>query len=262
MNYEELTNNSTFNDWKNYEPFDTQYIRYAKTNPSIIAAGHKIYDVYLAFANARHSFRSAGYKNYGDLSGTDELSMLYTKTHFLLHAVSEYSLCLDLSWQVIWAYIQPSSFEYLMLQKYKKMEKECNRDTLLAQLECAISQKSTEAMKLKELLGSFDNDPDVMKLRSLNNSIKHQGTIHFKGLGANFANMSANVNGNAITILSRKSYSVEYIENLLFIYHDKFQKYFNKLITNIMPDDYLTNKVSLVDYIETVLAMNEIQNNS
>lgn len=149
-----------------------------------------------------------------------------------------------------------------MLQKYKKMEKECDRDNLLAQLECAISQKSTEAMKLKELLGSFDNDPDVMKLRSLNNSIKHQGTIHFKGLGANFANMSANVNGNAITILSRKSYSVEYIENLLFIYHDKFQKYFNKLITNIMPDDYLTNKVSLVDYIETVLAMNEIQNNS
>lgn len=262
MDYKKLSNDKNFIDWIKYEPSDAQYIRFAKTNPSVIAAGHKIYDVYHAFTNARQSFRSADYKNYGDLSSSDELSMLYTKTHFLLYAISKYSLCLDLSWQVIWAYIQPSSFQYLLQYKYKKMEKECNRDNLLAQLECAISQKNTDAIELKSILVNFDNDADVMKLRSLNNSIKHHGTIHFKGLGANFTNMMMNVNGNSIDILSRKSYSVSEIESLLFAYHEKFQIYFNKLIEQIMPEDYLYNTVSLGDYLETILEMNEVQNNN
>lgn len=260
MNYEELEKDDDFHKWHEYEPLDAQYIRYAEGNPSAIAAGHKICDVYYAFANAKQSFSSANYENYGDISADDEISKLYTKTHFLLNAVSEYALCLDLSWQVVWAYIQPSSFGYLLKMEYKKMERECDRDNLYEQLNCAISQNSMKAVILKAILEDFDNNPDVMKLRTLNNSIKHHGTIHFEGLGENFSSMMVRVNNNDVSILSRKSYTVEEVENLLFEYHVKFKEYFNRIIGEIMPEDYLDNKISFEQYLETILQMNEVQN--
>lgn len=260
MNYEELQNDNDFHKWHKYEPLDAQYIRYAEKNPSAIAAGHKICDVYHAFANAKQSFRCAGYDNYGDISATDEISKLYAKTHFLLNAVSEYALCLDLSWQVVWAYIQPSSFEYLLNLEYKKMERECDRDNLHEQLDCAISQKSMKAVIIKSIIVDFDNNPDVMKLRTLNNSIKHQGTIHFEGLGENFSSMMMTVNNNEVSTLSRKSYTIQEVEDLLFTFHVKFQEYFNRIIQEIMPEDFLDNKIPFGQYLETILQMNEVQN--
>ena len=260
MNYEDLRNDNDFHKWHKYEPSDAQYVRYADTNPSAIAAGHKIRDVYHAFANAKESFVSAGWNNYGDLSADDKLSKLYTKTHFLLNSISEYALCLDLSWQVIWAYIQPASFEYLLQMKHKDMEKECNRDNLKAQLDCAIAQNSMKAIKLKTIMESFDNDDEVKQFRTLNNSIKHHGTIHFEGLGANFSSMMMSINGKKISTLSRKSYKVEEIEDLLYSYHTKFQAYFNDIINEIMPADYLNNKVSFEDYVNMTVAMYGVQN--
>ena len=261
MDYDELTNDNAFHKWHKYEPLDVQYVRYAESNPSVIAAGHKICDVYHAFANAKQSFRSANYQNYGDLCGDDKISRLYTRTHFLLNAISEYALCLDLSWQVVWAYIQPSSMEYLLKMQYKKVERECDRDNLYAQLDCAISQNNMKAIKLKKHLESFDNDKKVMELRSLNNSIKHHGTIHFENLGANFSSMIVMVNGKAISTLSRKSYTVEEIEELLFAYHVEFQEYFNTIIDEIIPDDYLDNNISFDTFIKKMVEMNEVQNN-
>lgn len=260
MNYEDLTNDTAFLQWHKYEPMDIQYVRYAKTNPSVLASGHKINDVCYSFANARQSFRSAYYENYGDLSGNDEISKLYTKTHFLLNAVSEYALCLDLSWQVIWAYIQPASFEYLLNFKHQEMENECNRDNLCVQLNCAISQNVIKAEKLKAIMKDFDDDGDVMALRKLNNSIKHHGTIHFDGLGANFSEMMCSINGKSAKILSRKTYTIEEIEKLLFTYHIKFQSYFNSIINEIMPNDYFETKVSFTDYFDVLQDMNDVQN--
>lgn len=260
MNYEQLMRDNDFHKWQKYEPLDSQYVKYSKTNPSAIAAGHKICDVYYAFANAKHSFRSADYKNYGDLCGDNEISRLYTKTHFLLNAVSEYALCLDLSWQVIWAYIQPASFEYLMSFKHKDMETECNRENLCVQLDCAISQNVIKATTLKTIMKDFDDDPDVMRLRQFNNSIKHHGTIHFENLGANFSSMMFTLNGETVKTLSRKTYSVEEIEELLFTYHTKFQNYFNSIINEIMPLDYLETKVSLTEYLNVLQDTNEVQN--
>ena len=260
MTYEDLANDNAFHKWHKYEPLDVQYARFAENDPSVIAAGHKICDVYHAFANAKQSFMSANYQNYGDLCGNDEISKLYTKTHFLLNAISEYALCLDLSWQVVWAYIQPSSLEYLLKMEYKKMEKECDRDNLHAQLDCLIAQNNMKAIKLKKHIEQFDNDENVMKLRTLNNSIKHHGTIHFDGLGENFSSMMVVVKGNKISTLSRKSYKVEEIENLLFEYHVKFQEYFNTIIDEIIPEEYLDNKISFGTFIEMMLEMNEVQN--
>ena len=243
MNYEELRNDNDFHKWHNYEPLDTDYVKYGESDPSVIAAGHKIGDVYYTFANAKQSFMSAGYENYGDLCGESENSKLYIKTHFLLHAVIEYAICLDLSWQVIWAYVQPASFEYLLTNEHKKMENECNRENLKAQLDCAISQKCLKATRIKQIMMDFDNDPDVMKLRTLYNSLKHRGIIHFDGLGENFKTMMIQIEGKSIQMLSREEYTVETVENMLFTYHQKFQLYFNNLIAEIIPDDYLNKKV-------------------
>jgi len=124
---------------------DAQYVRYADSDPSIVAAGHKIEDVFYAFANARASFIDADSEDFGDISGPDDISRLYAKTHFLTYALMEYAICLDISWQVIWAFIQPASFDYLVHQKYKEMEKECTSENVHLQLNCAMSD-STRAM--------------------------------------------------------------------------------------------------------------------
>ena len=260
MNYEQLIKDNYFHKWQNYDPLDSQYVRYSKTNPSAIAAGHKICDVYYAFVNAKQSFVSANYENYGDLAGESDLCKLYTKTHFLLNAVSEYALCLDLSWQVIWAYIQPASFEYLLNFKHKEMEDQCNRENLCTQLDCAISQNVVKAEKLKSIMKDFDNDADVMRLRRLNNSIKHHGTIHFENLGANFSSMMFPIDGGTVKTLSRNTYTVAEIEDLLYTYHTKFQIYFNSIINEIMPVDYLETKVLVKDYLEVLQDMYKAQN--
>lgn len=83
MDYIALSQNNDFQKWFKYQPLDAQIVRYAKDRSSIIAVGHKIMDVYNAFANAKQSFRSAGYENYGDLCGDNEISKLYTKYLFL-----------------------------------------------------------------------------------------------------------------------------------------------------------------------------------
>ena len=260
MDYALLAQDNNFHEWGKLEPLDTDYVKYGETDPAIIAAAHKIVDVYSAFANARQSFMCVGYNNYGDLCSDTEISKLYIKTHFLLHAVIEYAICLDLSWQVIWAYIQPASFKYLLKNEYKKMERECDRDNLLAQLNCAIAQKSLKAERIKNIMLDFDNDKDVMKLRTLYNSLKHRGTIHFICLGTNDNTMMAQVEGKNILKLSREEYTVEEVENILFTYHQKFQPYFNEIIAEIIPSNYLNKKVPVVDYVNTIIKMKSIQN--
>lgn len=259
MNYEQLANDNDFHRWHKYEPIEAQYIKYAKIDPSVIAAGHKIVDVYYAFADARATFMYSFSENFGDIAGDKEFDKLYAKSHFLRHAILDYALCLDMSWQVIWSYIQPASFEYLMKQEYKDMEKVCTSENVHLQLNCAISQGVEKVNEIKKLLSEFENDEDVKTLRNLYNSIKHHGTIHIKGLGANFTSLAIGVNGGSIKTLSRKEFSVEDIESMLWIYHQKFQVYFNSLIQLIMPEDYLNTSVALGEMIMATLEMKEIQ---
>ena len=54
--------------------------------------------------------------------------------------------------------------------------------------------------------------------------------------------------------------TVEEVENILLTYHQKFQPYFNELIAEIIPSNYLNKKVPVVDYVNTILKMNSIQN--
>jgi len=255
MDYNKFAKKDSFQQWFEYEPHDVQYLKYAKEDPSIIAAGYKISDVYSAFADAHATFLFAGSDDFGQIAGRDDISMLYAKSHFLRYALLEYAICLDLSWQVIWAYVQPASLEYLMNQKYKEMEKECTRESLRAQLECSISLHGvglTKAKELKTLFENFDSDADVKELRRVYNIVKHQGTIHIEGLGLNEEHMMIVIGNNAPPMLHRESFSVEKLERLLLTYNDKFIEYMNSILSVIMPEDYLDNKINLDDAFNAV----------
>lgn len=261
MNYKSIRMDEQFHTWKKYAPIDGQYVKYAETEPSVVAVGHKIDDVYYSFANARASLLFADSDDFGDLSDKSDLSMKYTRSHFFTYSILEYAICLDISWQVLWAYIQPASFEYLVKQKYVEMEKECTSENVHLQLNCAIAQhgiNALQAQRLKDILTAFEIDLDVKKLRSLYNAIKHHGMIHFKGLGANFSEMSLGFNGKSTPILCRKSYTMEEIEELLYAYHFKFERYFNSIIAEIIPIDYFETKVKIEDYLNTVIRMNSV----
>lgn len=203
-------------------------------------------------------------EDFGDISENDKLSRLYAKTHFLTNALIEYAICLDISWQVVWASIQPSSFDYLIHQKYKEMEKECTSENVHCQLNCAISQGGSEsqlATRIKVHLSSFENDPTVQELRHLYNYIKHCGMLHFEGLGAIRDSMFASINGQSIPILSRKRCRVDELEELLYSYHFKFELFFNELVEIIMPDYYKKQEATLDEYFLTLLKMKESLDN-
>ena len=263
MYYTKIREDLSFQKWRNYTPLDSQYIRYAESNPSVVAAGHKIEDVYYCFSNARCSFMNAGAGNFGDLSADDELSKKYTKSHFLINAVLEYAICLDLSWQVIWAYIQPASFEYLVKRDSEEMEKECTRENIHIQLNCAISQNgigASQAARLKAKMKQFDDDVDVIMLRSIYNMLKHHGTIHFSDLHVQMDSLLIEIDGRSIPTLSRKVYSFDEVERTLHEYHNKFIQYFDGIIKEIMPTDYQETKVGLVQYLRTAMRMDALLN--
>lgn len=268
MNIKDLKSDNRHGDWYLYEPLDAQYVRYIKDNPSALAAGHKIDDVYHTFCDARGSMMSVDYENYGDLCANDEFSILYTKSKFLKLALIDYAICLDLSWQVIWAYIQPSSFAYLVNQNYKEMEQWCDGETVHTQLNCVISQQKSgdeqmqedsEAIKIKELLTKFENDNVVIKVRKIYNSLKHRGTLHFKELEDE--DLYKFYFDKSVELpLQREAYSIEEIQSLLLEYHDRFVDYFNELIGIIMPVDYMVNRAGVVDYKLIVSEISKIQN--
>ena len=93
--------------------------------------------------------------------------------------------------------------------------------------------------------------------RSIYNGIKHQGIIHYEGLGANFTEVSISINGKTPPMLHRKSYTVEEIEELMFAYHKKFKDYVDVIISVIIPEGYLETKVDFETAINEIAKMNK-----
>lgn len=256
MTYEEISKDGDYHEWFKYEPHDSQYVRFCESNPSAIAAGYKIADVYHSFCMAKASLLYTLESNYGDLARKeDSFSNLFVKAMFIQNAIFQYAICEDLSWQVVWAYILPSDIEYLMKNEYEKMTKECNRDNLLEQLNCAISQKVLKAERIKDIVSNFDNDEDVMKFRTLYNYLKHRGNIHIEGLGNQDEYLMTMVNGKMIKIPSRETYSLEELQEMAWKYHQKFKNYFSNLIAEIMPANFTNTTVSYKEWIMGNLKM-------
>ncbi len=114
-------------------------------------------------------------------------------------------------------------------------------------------EKSVQVTKLKNCVYNFDCDEDVKRIRSLYNYLKHRGTIHVEGLGANFDKLAWDISGLPVPMLSRQSYTVQQLENYILPYHLKFIRYFNSIIEIIIPSEYLSNTIPLLDYLRTGL---------
>lgn len=258
MDIQGLKDDRGYDLWHEYEPIDAQYVRYILTDPSVLAAGHKINDVYHTFCDARASLLRANYKDYGELCADNDISRLCIRTTFLKEALMDYAICLDISWQVIWAFIQPSSFEYLVRQNYKEMEKSCTSESVHMQLNCAIAQQSKQAELIKDLLAEFENEKVVKTVRNIYNSIKHRGMMYFKGFcDDSFGKFY--FDSEVEMPLRRETHDPEQIQELLLLYHEKFEKYFNALIALIMPRDYKNNQVELINYMVVTNEIERIQ---
>lgn len=266
LNIQELRTDIRHDRWFGYEPLDAQYFRYIQEKPSVLAVGHKIADVYHTFCDARSSLLSSNYKNYGDLCADNDYSRMYIKTKFLKQALLDYAICLDLSWQAIWAYVQPSSFAYLLNQNYKEMEQWCNSEGVHSQLNCLISQysvgynevkNSEDIIKIKNLLGNFENNVTVKKVRGIYNSIKHRGTIEFRDFNEEGVRRFL-FDKNIEMPLKREVYDLEQFQNMLLEYHDKFIEYFDEFIDIVMPKDYKNNSVEIIDGIIVLSEISEL----
>lgn len=259
LSYNLISKDDSFHDWFKYQPHDVQYLRYAKQNPSLVAAGFKVGDLYSAFAYAHSALMFSLEKDYGMLAKSEE-SIGLVQYMFVRDSILNYAICEDLSWQVVWAYIQPANIQYLMKDGYSKLAKDCNRENLLKQLECAISQLHTQADRLKSIIKEFDNDLDVKDFRKLYNFIKHRGDIHVEGLDSQDESLMFNVNGQNIKMLSRDSYSMNSLRDDAWNYNCKFENYFNKLLKEIFPEDYLDNMINLSEGLMGALQMMDAQN--
>lgn len=174
----------------------------------------------------------------------------------------EYNNCMGLCLQVVWTYIQPASLELLVQYQYRNnIEKACNCKNVHKELKRLIRGGHTELKPLKKILGKFEKDEHITDVRVMCNYIKHRGTIHFDGLGDNLDKMLLTVNGQVVRSLERLSYTFNEVEDVLWNYHKDLHKYFNQIIDMIIPEDYMDNKVSLDDYINTLLKLIRLQNN-
>ena len=85
MTYEEVESASSYHEWFKYEPYDPQYVRFCESNPSAIAAGYKIADVYHSFSMAKASLLFSMESDYGVLARSeDSVANLFVKAMFLL----------------------------------------------------------------------------------------------------------------------------------------------------------------------------------
>lgn len=249
----------SINLWGSYDPNIVRFAKFYKEDPSQIAAGRKVVDTYHAFSTGKASLYFSFEDNFGDLAkDEDATSKLFVKSLFVRDAILHFGLCLDLSWQAVWAYIHPSSVEDLLKDNFIKFEKDCDRDSLLTQLDCCLSQGSMKAQMLKSIVKDFDNDETTTKLRELYNYMKHRGDFIVEGLGDNPKNQAFSIQGETLPSLSRREYNIDELQILAFNYAISFMNYFQKVVDVIISEKYRDNNCALVDVINAQLEMKKI----
>lgn len=240
-------------DLSGYEPYEADYARYANTEPHVIASAHKIRDVYEALSRARAYVWYLYNEKWGDfVDPSNSISLLFLKSQLLISALLLYGTTLDMSWQVIWANIQPTSLDFLLDRKYMDQYKNCDRDNILQQLNCIRSLGGVEANKadrIEAIFKAFDELPETKNLRQWYNYLKHHGAIHFEGLGINPQRLSVSIEGQSIDVLYRKSTTVEDLKKVLLDYDRSFVPYIHDLINEFIPAGYKMKKMNATDFI-------------
>lgn len=239
-----------------YEPNEVQYAKYAESNPSLIATGHKVTDTYQMLCKARGMLHYSCSDNWGDISGSDKISVTFTVSQMIISAVLEYAICFDLGWQIIWAYFQPASLAYLLKGGYQELEKHTSSVSVHEQLNCTIALHGVDrdlAADIKKLLTEVENQKVVIDLRCLYNEIKHRSSIHIQDCGDNDSNLCYSVNGKTIPKLCRNSYSNDELFSLLIDYDTVFSNYLCALVALLIPTEYLDNKMDYKDFINSAI---------
>lgn len=237
----------------NYRPFEPQYSRYLEA-PEIIAAGYKITDVYTAICQARIHLSYYECDDFGELAPKDhDISMKWARSQMCIDALIYYNICIDLSWQVTWAFYQATSMEYLFQNKYEGMSKECTLEAINTLLEYRIKTEpipnSTVAKDIRNTINSFMNNSLTEEIRTSYNYIKHRGGYYIPGLGENNKHLLFSLAGKKLPVLSRPEMDMEGMYVKLLLFDVEFIKYFESIINKLMPNDYMDSNIDLGTFI-------------
>ena len=114
----------------------------------------------------------------------------------------------------------------------------------------------TDLNKLKnsKIVNSFYNNKDVIELRNINNRLKHRGAINIENFWPNDIELFEKLKLD-IPVLKRPEYTKEKIEQILLSYHTEFTAYFDEIIKEIIPEDYLDKKMDLIEFNDSIRKM-------
>lgn len=227
--------------WSRYSPYECHYFRY---DTNVILACHKIVDVYQATCIARSYLCYLDNKDFGDFA-SDDISKLYVKSILIEGALLYYNICIDLSWQVLWLYLDPNAKGKLPNNDlYYKLIKECNYEELLLRLTLA------KQIKLRDyFIIDFFNKSLTQDIREKYNYLKHRGRYHYEGLGLNDNSMFMGINGKTIPMVSRYELDINDMKEKLIDFDLSFVKYFYGIINTIVPEDYSNTRIDLIEPI-------------
>lgn len=243
MKTDELYKSYDVHHWLKYNPHEGHYAKY---DPNTVAVGFKIHETYGLFCNARTLLACSESKDFGDISGPDDLSKRYLASTFLQSALATYNYCIDLSWQVAWFYCAPSDAYYLIDEEkeYIDYSKKCTFDILGLKLRLG---KKTE---LANHLNAFYSNDLTKKIRSEYNYLKHRGSHHTPGLGEQRSHMIASIDGEQLKLLQRNVFDIDEWFDKLFEFDQSFTKYFEKLIGFTVPHNFPETPLDLFAPIE------------
>ncbi|MCY9014397.1 hypothetical protein [Bacillus inaquosorum] len=257
MNANDLNKKHNIDHWYKYRPGISQYVKYAQDNAHLIAAGHKIEDVYTQFKLARASIMYLEVNDYGKLIfKKDDVHMKYIRSKFLFDALALYNYCIDLSWQVLYLYHGDSHFGVVQDEKYYlQATKDCDQESLKGRLVLIAKRK-----EIYDYVMNFFNEPLTKEIREAYNYIKHRGTFHIEGLGLNENVVPIGMDGTQLKMINRRSINIEDWKNKLIQFDISFINYFDDIIATLMPIEYQETTLSIETLFNTTLGLNDWEN--
>ncbi|WP_345806252.1 hypothetical protein [Bacillus subtilis] len=259
MKAHDLNNKHKVDHWYKYRPGISHYLKYARDNANLIAAGHKIEDVSTQFHLARASLIYLEVDNYGQLiSKNDDLHLNYIRSKFLFDALALYNYCIDLSWQVLYLYHGDCHFGVVQDEKYYlQATKDCDKESLRGRLVLVAKRE-----EIYEYVMNFFNEPLTNEIRQAYNYIKHRGTFHIEGLGLNESTVPIGMDGAQLKMINRRSINIEDWKEKLIKFDISFVNYFDDIIATLMPKEFQETSVSIETLFNTALELNDWENKS
>ncbi len=237
--------------WGKYTPYETQYCRF---EPNIIGAGHKIIDVYQTFCMARFSLASLDNNDYGQMVSKEEngkhsdINLNFIRSFLIQNSLMYYNNAIDISWQVLVMFCDETGLDLIYKEGQYKKVSSCEfqelKDRLMYWESCHTSESKT-LRALHDHIDNFFNAPLTRQIREKYNYIKHRGTFYFPGLGMNCKTLSFGFNGKTPLAIAKDEFNIEEWKEILISFDIAFVNYFQFIIDNIMPVNYLDTKIGL-----------------